>query len=71
MYDEIPQIATDGVLHDDASAYALMYNPQFGYVSLLRNFSPVVEHGSRLMAQEDWFAAARHGTARRTDVPRL
>ncbi len=71
VYDGIPQSATDRVLHDDASAYALMYNHQFGYASLLRHFTPVVEDGPQLVAQQDWFAAARHGTGRRTDLRRL
>jgi len=71
VYDEIPQIATDRVFHDDASAHALMYNHEFGYVSLLRHFTPVVEDGPQLVAQQYWLPAARHGTARRTDVLRL
>ena len=71
VYDEIPHSATDRVLQNHASAYALVYNHRFGYVSLLRYFTPVVEDGPQLVAQQYWFAAARHGTARRTDVPRV
>lgn len=71
VYDEIPWGSTDRVFYDNASTYALTFNHKFGYVSLLRHFTPVVEDGPRVVAQQDWVAAARHGTARRRDARRL
>ena len=64
VYDEIPQSATDRVLHDDASAYALMYNHQFGYVSLLRHFTPAVAETPQPLARRAWSAPERHRPAR-------
>ncbi|MDI6945061.1 MULTISPECIES: hypothetical protein [Microbacterium] len=54
VYDEIPQAATDRVLRDDASPYALTYNHHFGYVSLLRRFVPVAEEAPRSVPRPEW-----------------
>lgn len=41
VYDEVPQSPTDRVVLDDESGHALTYNRSFGYVSLLRRFTPI------------------------------
>jgi hypothetical protein len=72
VYNEIPQSPTDRVVSDNASGYALTYNKHFGYVSLLRHFSPVSEERlirpltppARLAPFR--FASDRHGSPRRT-----
>lgn len=38
-YNEIPRSATDRVIGDSASTYAVTYNRPFGYVALLRHFT--------------------------------
>ncbi|KXC07020.1 hypothetical protein MhomT_03195 [Microbacterium hominis] len=66
VYNEVPQSPTDGVVHDDNAVYALTYNRQFGYVSLLRTFTPQAEDADRPTSpQTPWFALAGRATAPR------
>lgn len=67
VYDEIPQSPTDRVIRDDRSAYALTYNHQFGYVSLLRHFDPLVEDTRESVAPPTRFGLDRPRAARRTN----
>ena len=71
VYDEIPQSSTDRVIRDDASGYALTYNQQFGYVSLLRHFDPVVGDTREVVAPPVRLGLEKHGSARRTKGLRL
>lgn len=71
VYDEILQSPTDRVFRDDAHAYVLTYNHQFGYVSLLRHFDPVVEDAREGVAPPARFGFERQRTARRTSGLRL
>lgn len=71
VYDEIPQAATDRVLRDDASPYALTYNHHFGYVSLLRRFVPVVEEPPQFSTWPAWRSPAGSRVIRRTAGHRL
>lgn len=71
VYDEIPQSLTDRVIRDDASGYALTYNQQFGYVSLLRHFDPVVETARDAVAPPARFGLEKQRTAHRTNGLRL
>ncbi|KQZ02699.1 hypothetical protein ASD19_13820 [Microbacterium sp. Root53] len=66
VYNEVPQSPTDRVVHDDDAVYALTYNRRFGYVSLLRTFTPQAEDADRPTSpQTPWFALAGHATASR------
>ncbi|WP_447943006.1 hypothetical protein [Microbacterium aurum] len=64
VYEEIAQSPADRVIRDVSSEYALTYNRQFGYVSLLRRFNPVVEH-----VRESVAPPARFGFERQRPVP--
>lgn len=66
VYNEVPQSPTDRVVHDDAAVYALTYNRRFGYVSLLRTFTPQAEDADRPTSpQTPWFALAGRATTPR------
>lgn len=66
VYDKIPESPTDRVVRDHATGYALTYNHRFGYVSLLRTFSPVEQDARRPKSpQAPWFALAGRSTSRR------
>lgn len=71
VYDAIPQSPTDRVIRDDASGYALTYNQQFGYVSLLRHFDPIVETSREPVAPPARFGLEKQRPARRTNGLRL
>lgn len=71
VYDEIPQTATDRVVRDDTSTYALTYNNRFGYVSLLRRFVPVAEEAPRSITPPEWHSPIRPRATRRTTGHRL
>ncbi|MFB8147422.1 hypothetical protein ACFUTX_05215 [Microbacterium sp. NPDC057407] len=71
VYDEVPESPTDRVVHDNVSGYALMYNYQFGYVSLLRHFDAVVEIRSVCVAPPEQFGFERHRSTRRPNEIRL
>lgn len=71
VYSEIPQSPTDRVIRDEASGYALIYNPHFGYVSLLRHFAPVTDDAPKPVAPPQWSGIDRHRAARRTKGLRL
>lgn len=59
VYSEVPQSLTDRVVHDDDAVYALTYNHRFGYVTLLRTFTPQAEDADRpTLPQTPWFALA-------------
>ncbi|MFB7891182.1 hypothetical protein ACFC1I_03160 [Microbacterium sp. NPDC056044] len=71
VYDDIPRSPTDRVIRDKASGYALAYNHQFGYVSLLGRFDSVVEDMRESVARPARFGFSRHGPARRANGIRL
>ncbi len=71
VYDEVPESPTDRVVHDNDSGYALTYNRQFGYVSHLRHFDPVVEVRSVHVAPPEQFGFERQRSARRPNGIRL
>jgi hypothetical protein len=71
VYDEIPQSSTDRVIHDHGSGYTLTYNRLFGYVSLLRQFDPIIETARKDVAPPAWSASARPQSVRRTPGLRL
>lgn len=63
VYNEVPQSPNDRVVHDDDAVYALTYNRQFGYVSLLRTFTSQAEDTDRPPSpQAPWFALAGRST---------
>ncbi|WP_193596577.1 hypothetical protein [Microbacterium sp. YJN-G] len=71
VYDQIPQSPTDRVIRDEAAGYALTYNIHFGYVSLLRQFAPLVEDARESVEPPARFGFDRQRTVRRTDGLRL
>ncbi|WP_344062926.1 hypothetical protein [Microbacterium pumilum] len=71
VYAEIPQSPTDRVVRDKSSGYALTYNHQFAYVSLLRRFDPVVEDVRGSVAPPARLGFERQRPARRANGLRL
>ena len=71
VYDEIPQSATDRVIRDHTSGYTLTYNRLLGYVSLLRQFDPIIETARKDVAPPAWSAPARPQSVRRRQGLRL
>lgn len=71
VYDDIPRSPTDRVIRDKASGYALAYNHQCGYVSLLGRFDSVVEDMREPVAPPARFEFSGHGPARRANEIRL
>ncbi len=71
VYEQIPRSPTDRVIRDKASGYALTYNHQFGYVSLLGRFDSVVEDVREYVAPPARFGFERQRPVRRTNGLRL
>lgn len=71
VYEDVPQSPTDRVIRDKASGYALTYNYQFGYVSLLGRFNSVVEDVPDSMAPPARFGFTRQRPAPRANGLRL
>lgn len=71
VYDEIPESPTDRVFRGDGTPYALTYNHQFGYVSLIRRFSPVVEPALERLERPAWMQPSRRRSGGPYRAPRL
>lgn len=71
VYDDIPRSPTDRVIRDKDSRYALTYNRQFGYVSLLGRFDPVVADVRDSVAPPARFGFTRQRPARHASGLRL
>lgn len=71
VYEKVPWSPTDRVVHDKSSEYALIYNHQFGYVSLLRRFDPVFEDVLESVAPTPRFGFEKQRPARRANGLRL
>lgn len=71
VYEDVPQSPTDRVIRDKNSGYALTYNHQFGYVSLLGRFDPVVADVRDSVAPPARFGFTRQRPARHASGLRL